>query len=181
MSTGRVGLFVLGLMVSAGCAERPLELDEHGRVTLCLPADGQKWVPLHVALADTAEARETGLSDRQRLPRREGMLFVYPEPQPEDNRFWMYQTPMPLDIAFLDEEGTIRNSFSMRPCVTDDPDSCNHHYAGVEHQAVLEVNKGLLEALGVGEGDQLRLGRVEGQDQCDEPSPFGPSLFERAH
>jgi len=181
LSTGRIGLFVLVMMMSAGCAERPLELDERGRATLCLPAGEQQWVPLHTELAYTEEARETGLSDRERLPRREGMLFLYPEPQPEDNRFWMHQTPMPLDIAFLDTGGTILNSFSMRPCVTDDPDSCNRHHAGVEHQAVLEVNKGLLEALGVSEGDQLRLGSVEGQDQCDDPSPFAPSLFERAH
>ncbi len=166
--------------VLAGCAERPLETDDQGRVTLCLPAEHDQWVPLHAELADTADKRETGLSGRDRLPRREGMLFIYPETQAEDNRFWMYQTRMPLDIAFLDDTGVIRNTYSMMPCVTDDPDSCNRHYAGVEHQAVLEVNDGLLEALSVGEGDQLRLGNTGGEKQCGDPAAFSPSLFDHA-
>ena len=173
-------LFMLVLMALVGCAERPLELDEQGRATLCLPVGNGQWVPLHAELAYTQALRETGLSERERLPRRQGMLFLYPELQSADNRFWMYQTLMPLDIAFLDSEGVIRNTFSMRPCVTDDPESCNRHHAGVEHQAVLEVNEGLLDALGLAEGDQLRVGNAEGDRQCDEPDTFGPPLFDRA-
>jgi len=63
-------------------------------VTLCLPGNNG-WMPLTAEIAATPEARRQGLTGRERLPRRAGMLFLYPQDQGPGNRFWMYRTNIP--------------------------------------------------------------------------------------
>jgi uncharacterized membrane protein (UPF0127 family) len=69
--------------------------------------------PVRVEVADTAGVRETGLMNRFSIPADEGMLFVFPVPQPL--AFWMRDTYMPLSIAFIDAEGRILNIEEMAP------------------------------------------------------------------
>src|SRR5437899_7630209 len=56
---------------------------------------------LNVEIADTEEARATGLMGRKELPEGEGMLFVYE--QPSMVAFYMKNTLIPLSIGFFDE------------------------------------------------------------------------------
>lgn len=58
-----------------------------------------------VKLAITNEEKEQGLQNIEELPEDEGMLFVYDEPQ--EVSFWMDETPISLDIIFIDEYGEV--------------------------------------------------------------------------
>jgi uncharacterized protein len=64
-------------------------------------------------IADTPALRERGLMGRDALPENHGMLFVYAAEQIRS--FWMRNTPIALDIAFIDRNGTIINIGTMEP------------------------------------------------------------------
>jgi uncharacterized membrane protein (UPF0127 family) len=64
-------------------------------------------------IADTPALRERGLMGRDSLPGNEGMLFVYADEQVRS--FWMRNTPLALDIAFVDRNGSILNIETMEP------------------------------------------------------------------
>lgn len=74
------------------------------------PPPGHAWVvfgadTVTARVADTDSARAQGLQGVTNLPDGEGMLFVF-----ESNgrwQFWMLDTPIDLDIAFLDADFTV--------------------------------------------------------------------------
>jgi len=89
---------------------------------------------LFVEIADNFQKRSYGLMDRKYMPKNEGMLFKFPNP--EKLHFWMANTYIPLDIAFLDNNGKILQIESMTPLTTKRVSSnCPCQYA-------LEVNHG---------------------------------------
>jgi uncharacterized membrane protein (UPF0127 family) len=104
-------------------------------------------VPISVEIADTRGLRERGLMNRDSLPADYGMLFVYPDEMIRS--FWMRNTRIPLDIAFIDRNGSIINIEQMQ-AQTDD----NTLSAGPAMYA-LEMNLGWFEAHDVGPGDRL--------------------------
>ncbi len=64
-------------------------------------------------VADEPNERSAGLMGRKELAEGEGMLFVFPEPQPLS--FWMRDTLVPLSIAYLNAQGVIREIHDMKP------------------------------------------------------------------
>ena len=64
-----------------------------------------KTIPFQVELAKTQSYQEKGLMYRASLPENEGMLFLYPHPQPV--AMWMKNTLISLDILFCDKKGHI--------------------------------------------------------------------------
>ena len=99
-----------------------------------------------VELATTPAQRELGLMYRQALPADAGMLFIYPDE--ESVAFWMKNTLIPLDMLFIGADGHIRRiaeravPLSETPIPSVDP-----------VMAVLEVNGGTVERLGIKQGD----------------------------
>lgn len=91
------------LLAGAAQAQDPLPMR-----TLTL---GERTIQAEVA--DRPETRATGLMDRQSLAPDHGMLFVFE--QEGMPCFWMKNTPLPLDIAFIDQEGFIANIAAMQP------------------------------------------------------------------
>jgi uncharacterized membrane protein (UPF0127 family) len=68
---------------------------------------------LHVELARTFAQRQKGLMFRTDLGEDGGMLFYFP--RPERLSFWMKNTPSPLSIAFIDQDGEITQIEDMEP------------------------------------------------------------------
>jgi len=112
-------------------------------------------IPVQVEIAETDEQRAYGLMHRTSLPQSAGMLFVYDRVQPGEAGFWMFNTRIPLDIAFLDSEGTIVSIRQMEPCTSPYPQWCPSYEAGAPFQYALEMNLGWFQRQGVGIGDRV--------------------------
>lgn len=98
-------------------------------------------VRVHARVADDAAARATGLMGVDPLPDGAGMLFVYP--QERTGAFWMKDTLVALDIAFIAADGTVREMLTMEPCTTD---PCPIYDPEVDYLAALEVPAGWFAA-----------------------------------
>ena len=102
-----------------------------------------------VEVVDTIETRALGLMHREFLATRAGMLFVYEEPQ--HTSFWMKNTLIPLDMIFIDENGTV---------VHIHQNAIPHDVTAIpsngEILLVLEVNGGLSETFGITIGSEIR-------------------------
>ena len=106
-----------------------------------------------VEIADTDEKRERGLMFREELCSDCGMLFVYDEEI--KSKFWMKNTLIPLDIIWLDSDLKVIHVANAVPCVTEE---CELYGPSSEKsQYVLEVNLGVSERIGLGDGSDLEL------------------------
>lgn len=96
-------------------------------------------------LAATRDAQMQGLMFRTEMGADEAMIFPYAEPQPLG--FWMRNTVLPLDIIFIDEDRRIIN---IADGVPYNETTVRSDRPGI---AVLELNAGRAEELGIGPGD----------------------------
>lgn len=112
-------------------------------------------IAITAELADTGERRAYGLMERSDIGESHGMLFVYPETVRPTGSFWMYRTRIPLDIAFLNEDGVIADILPMDPCASPNPDLCRRYSPGVPYRGALEMRQGFFERHGVGPGDRI--------------------------
>ena len=101
-----------------------------------------------VEVADDNQERAQGLMFRESLPTSSGMLFLYE--RPSRLSFWMRNTLIELDMIFLDSTGVIQHVHHRAQPHDETPIS------GGRGIAVLEINGGLAERLGIQAGDQLR-------------------------
>ena len=60
---------------------------------------------LNLLCAITPKERQTGLSNRDSLPKDSGMLFLFD--RPDIHLFWMKDMNFPIDIFWISEEGKI--------------------------------------------------------------------------
>lgn len=98
-------------------------------------------------LAMTSEQRQMGLMYRRDLAGHQGMLFVFDEATPQC--FWMKNTPTPLTIAFLADDGSIVNLADMKPF--DEASHCSAKPV----RLVLEMNQGWFDKRGIKPGFKL--------------------------
>jgi len=102
---------------------------------------------LYVEIADTPSKRSSGLMHRKHLSANDGMLFKFSNPSRLS--FWMQNTYIPLDIAFLSDNGRILQIESMVPLST------RPVFAKKRCRYALEVNKGWFKTNGVVVGDRV--------------------------
>lgn len=122
-------------------------ITEDGTWLYFMPVAGKD---LWVEIAADSAARRRGLMKRESLPEDRGMIFLYPEP--ELRSFWMKDTWIPLDLAYLRTDGTIIEILHL------EPDGGDVSYASSEPAHwVLEVNAGWFEEHGVQAGDRVQL------------------------
>ena len=97
------------LFLSAGCVSATLI----SKKAMVLPVDPTPLtietsggtVKLNVELARTNAEHGMGLMYREKLPENHGMLFVFNDK--DVMNFWMHNTPEPLDIIFVAQDGSI--------------------------------------------------------------------------
>ena len=99
-------------------------------------------------VAQTPQERATGLMFREAMLTSHGMLFVFE--RPEQQCFWMKNTLMALDVAFIADDGTIVNIDHMKPRTLDS------HCSSRPVRLVLEMNDGWFARRGVAAGFRLK-------------------------
>jgi hypothetical protein len=119
-------------------------------VTVSL-AKGEAKLEIEAEVAATPNARSTGLMGRTSLRDDAGMLFVYPGPVRVS--FWMKDTVIPLDIAFI-SSGNVAEIRSMTPCAAN---PCPLTTPAAAYDWALEVNAGVFERAGITVGSAVRI------------------------
>lgn len=110
---------------------------------------------LKAELARREDETERGLMYRAQMPEDRGMLFLMSKRRVQT--FWMKNTCIPLDMMFVDDDGTIVGIYENVPPMT------RHSRAvACESRWVLETNAGWARRHGVKAGQKLILPR-EGQ------------------
>lgn len=114
-----------------------------------LPPPGHAWVifdgdTVQAEVARSPEERERGLMYRTELPEGRGMLFIFPDSRIRS--FWMSNTVIPLDIAYLDENLQIVDIQTM------EPESLDPHESARPAMFALEVPAGWFREEGIASG-----------------------------
>lgn len=142
-----IALFVWLSCSFAAIAEEPMRLPVDDSAVVIL-RDGMPIAQFDIEIAATTAERSNGLMHRRDLPKDRGMLFVFED---EGMRyFWMENTPTPLDILYMDNNGRIVHvaadtvPFSRVPIPSMKP----ARYA-------LEIHAGLSAAFNIRVGDQI--------------------------
>ena len=146
-----LGLLLAGL---AGCgAGESRTGPDTQRVTIAGRA-------FELELALTPAARYKGLSGRERIDARGGMLFVFPE---EGRRqFVMRDCLVPIDLIFLDAGGRIVRMHEMKVEPADTPRSELTRYSSrYPAQAAIELKGGTLDQLNLSAGEKIDLPLAE--------------------
>ncbi len=107
-----------------------------------------------IEIADTNKTRQQGLMFRENLGVTQGMLFIF---ETLGNvSFWMKNTPLPLDMLFIDARGEIvRIEHQTTPYSEDGIDGGSPTIL-----YVLEVNGGTARRFGIQPGDVIRHPRI---------------------
>jgi uncharacterized membrane protein (UPF0127 family) len=139
-------------VVIVGCSpSEPNKLDSMGQADVSIK--GHKF---RVWVANTEAQREGGLMQvpaEQMAPlpdgTERGMIFVFPEQH--QSPFWMKDTIIALDAAFIRADGTIVNIHSMAPLDT------RGYFPKGPYRYVLEVRGNLFSRLKIKSGDKVEI------------------------
>jgi uncharacterized membrane protein (UPF0127 family) len=144
----QVALFFLSILifampVSVEAAELPTDPE---RLVI---ETGAGPVAFSVELALSAADRASGLMNRKSMAADHGMLFKFD--QSRQVLMWMKNTPLPLDMLFIDEAGVV-----IRIAEETTPFSETIIPSGGPVRYVLELNGGTTEKRGISVGDMAR-------------------------
>lgn len=102
-----------------------------------------------VELALDEKQRERGLMYRTEMAPDAGMLFFYPKE--DEIVMWMKNTVLPLDMVFILSDGTVFDN-----ALGAVPYSLEFIRSGGKVRAVLELNAGTVNRIGLKRGDKIR-------------------------
>lgn len=148
---GVLAMLLMPLLALPAAAQEPMLLPVHPVPLVVETANGERQFFIEVAAKSNEHAQ--GLMFRTEMPDNRGMLFVFEQSTPRS--FWMRNTPMPLDLLFIGEDGTVRaidqgEPFSEAPIAPP-----------VNAQFVLELKAGTSEKAGIETGSKLRHPLIE--------------------
>jgi len=127
-------------------------------------------LPLNIEVPNSTAEFKLGLMFRESLEEDSGMLFIFDSV--EQQSFHMKNTQIPLDIAFIKEDGTIDSIEELKPY---NPIPV---FSEGEIQFALEVNKGWFEEHNVRIGDKILEQVVDNYNTSDWRDEFKPIEFE---
>jgi len=140
-------LMVLGASLAV-LADEPMRLPVDPAPLSVVAADGEVRARFDLEIARTGDEHMRGLMYRTDLPGDRAMLFVFKAVG--QRAFWMKDTPLPLDIVFAAENGTI-----VRIARNTVPFSTVPIRSGAPALYVLEIHAGTADAFGIAAGDRL--------------------------
>ena len=114
--------------------------------------------PFRIEFAITFEEQSRGLSARDRLDPDAGMLFVFSRERRRS--FWMKGTLIPLDLIYLDGNGTIVSIHTMQPEPGAQDAFLTRYTSEGPALYALEVNAGVANELDLQPGDLFDLTEV---------------------
>ncbi len=134
---------------SAGerCPHDPTGRLKLARARVAFPDTGAS---VNAELARSGDENERGLMYRKSMGEDEGMFFFI-----EDRKvqvFWMHNTCIPLDMLFIDEDGTIVGMVESAPVLDD-----GQRMVDCPSRYVLEVNAGWVRRHDVRPGQHVTL------------------------
>ncbi|KUK83959.1 MULTISPECIES: DUF192 domain-containing protein [Petrotoga] len=142
-------IFLISMILSTNLLSQTINIPQFPKGTLTISQEG-RVVTIPIEIANTNELREFGLMYREDIPEEYGMLFVFPNPGIRG--FWMKNTFVELDIAFIDNNGTILNIQNMKPC---EESTCPIYIIYKPFKYALEVKAGFFERYGFSEGAKI--------------------------
>ena len=116
----------------ARCPADPQGRFKLARARIAIPEAGAS---VDAELARTVPEGERGLMFRKEMGEDEGMFFFIDEKKVQT--FWMHNTCIPLDMIFIDDDGTIVGIVESAPVLDDGP-----RQVDCPSRFVLEVNAG---------------------------------------
>lgn len=142
----------LALFLLLVCTVFILTLPEPGPVTfkeeLIYISSGSRMWPFTVEIAETSKQQQQGLMHREELADGQGMLFINEEPG--IMRMWMKNTPLSLDMLFINNGGKI--VFIAENTI---PYSTDHISYDQPVRAVLELPGGAVKTKSIKTGDRV--------------------------
>lgn len=149
-----VAVLSLALPLLSSCTPTtPNELDKLGMVSMSI-----KSKPFQLWIADSSDEQLKGLmfvTAEQMAPLPDGadrgMIFIFERDQ--TNSFWMKNTIIPLDIAYVASNGTVVSTYTMAAL----DERVNQYPPSSPYRYVIEVNANRLVELGVRKGDKLEI------------------------
>lgn len=109
---------------------------------------GDELHVFQVEIADAPHEQAQGLMHRTEMAEDHGMFFIFGDYAPR--RFWMKNTLIPLDIIFVHQDGVIHHIHRQAQ-----PHDTSGAPSNGPAKAVLEINGGLSDQLGIKEGDRV--------------------------
>jgi len=138
---------------SSSSSSRTIPFDREGRLVFI--QDGDSLVTLDIEVADTDSARQRGMMQREGFPSEtSGMLFPFAEEQ--ERSFWMANTPVSLDLFFIDADSQVVSIAKYA-----EPVSAKQIPSGEPAQYVLETPAGFADSYGVLEGARVEWRRTD--------------------
>jgi len=151
-TAGVFAIIAAAVVVQTGILASPLDADDYETTTVTLQdRSGTNRSTVDVRIADTDRKRYVGLSETASLAEDEGMLFVHN--REERHAYVMRNMSFPLDIVFIDANGTITRIHHAET----EPNTANRdltRYPGTG-KYVLEVERGYTNRTCIEEGDTV--------------------------
>lgn len=147
---------LLGGSFAVSAQEEPMRVPVDAQALNIQTASGEKSFGLEIA--DTDQKRSAGLMYRKDFPADRAMIFVFGEERPV--MMWMANTPLPLDMLFVRNDGSIA-----RVAENTVPFSKDIVASGEPVAFVIEVNAGIAAKLGIKAGDTVKHRIICGQCQ----------------
>lgn len=144
-------LIIVSLLISTQSIGMDVKIPKFPKGSLRIYDDNKELV-IPIEIANKPELWSFGLMYREDIPWEYGMLFIFPSD--ELSGFWMKNTLVPLDIAFIDSSKTIFNIQRMEPCNSDD---CPVYYSPRPYRYALEVKAGFFERFGFDVGSKVEI------------------------